>query len=470
MKFACVAAFAASLFSSIDLTSAAPSPSQRIQGRSFRLAQVPNVHFRQHGRGPRALAHAYEKYHIDIPDHLRTVLRNIVTDLSTGFQTKALDYESKDANDRAPPFGNNSRNGASPYANRTSPPLGNVEVPAHPQGQDIEYLAPVDIGTPPQTLMLNFDTGSSDLWVFSSETPTALVDGQKLYMINGSSTARKLDNHTWNIGYGDGSHAGGNVYLDKVTIGGVTVRQQAVESARTVASQFTRDAASSGLLGLGFDSINQVRPNKQKTFISNALESLAEPLFTVNLRKAEPGNYNFGFIDKTEFIGPLTFVDVDTTNGFWQFEVSGFSTGSNGTNGNLSSIMVPLSHNAIADTGTTLLLLPAAIAQAYWLQVAGAYSNPASGDAWVFPCDAFLPDFTLYIGNYKAVMPGELFKFAQDEYADGAEGDMCFGGLQAFDGGNGAPDAIYGDVFFKAHWTMFHVRDKKLGFAPRSGL
>jgi hypothetical protein len=163
------------------------------------------------------------------------------------------------------------------------------EVAAIPAEFDSQYLCPVQIGTPPQTVNLNFDTGSSDLWVFSNETPITQVRGQAIVDIRNSTTAKRVTGASWEVRYGDGSNSRGNVYTDTVTIGGITVENQAIESATQVSPSFTRNAAQSGLVGLAFGIINTVKPAAQKTFFENALENLALPLFTANLKKAEGG-------------------------------------------------------------------------------------------------------------------------------------------------------------------------------------
>jgi aspergillopepsin I len=65
-----------------------------------------------------------------------------------------------------------------------------------------------------------------------------------------------MSGYSWRITYGDGSGASGDVYKDKVSVGGVTATSQAVEAARSVSSQFVQDTANDGLLGLAFSSIN----------------------------------------------------------------------------------------------------------------------------------------------------------------------------------------------------------------------
>lgn len=318
-----------------------------------------------------------------------------------------------------------------------------------PEQYDAEYLTPVSIGG--QTLNLDFDTGSSDLWVFSSELPANERSGHSYYTPSSSSTSALKSGYTWKISYGDGSGASGNVYTDTVKVGATTVTGQAVEAAESISAQFQQDTDNDGLLGLAFDSINTVSPNKQKTFFSNAKASLDAPLFTANLKKGAPGTYDFGYIDASKHTGSITYVPVNTANGFWEFTSNGYAVGSGGfTSTNIDSI---------ADTGTTLLYLPSSVVSAYYAKVSGAAYDSSQG-GYTYPCSSTLPSITLGIGSYKAVVPGSYINYAPVNSA------TCFGGIQR---NTGIGFSIFGDIFLKSQFVVFNgASSPQLGFAPKA--
>ncbi|QLI67003.1 Endothiapepsin [Metarhizium brunneum] len=321
------------------------------------------------------------------------------------------------------------------------------------EGVDNLYLTEVSIGTPPQKLMLDFDTGSSDLWVFSSDTSASQVKGQTLYKPSGSSSAKRLDGQKWSIHYGDNSTSSGIVYSDVVTIGGVSVENQAVESAQQVSESFSSDKQNSGLLGLALDKGNTVRPSKQKTWFSNIMPRLSEPLFTVRLRHQAKGSYNFGYIDESQYSGPISYTPASTDElGHRLFQSTGYAVG----NGNFKKHTI----TGTADTGTSLLILPLEVVRTYWAAVPSA--QPArlpqnAGYVWLFPCDTTLPDFVFAVGSGRVTVPGKDINYAKND------GSSCVGGIAYYSGLNGL--AIFGDVSLKSGFVVYDDGNKRLGWA-----
>lgn len=242
---------------------------------------------------------------------------------------------------------------------------------------------------------------------------------QSGHAVYDTSNATLISGQAWDISYGDGSGAKGVVYADKVAVGSVTATSQAVEAATSVSSSFLSDTNSDGLLGLAFPNINTVRPNSQTTFFDSVKSSLAQPLFTVDLKKGEAGSYDFGFIDSSKYTGDITYVNVNSASGFWQFTADGYAIGSSG--------VVSSSMTTIADTGTTLMYLPQAVVNAYYASISGAaYASNQGG--YVFPCSTTPPDFAVVIGGSAFTVPGSYMNYAR------ITSTYCFGGLQSNSG------------------------------------
>ena len=256
-------------------------------------------------------------------------------------------------------------------------------------------------------------------WVFNTGLPARSQQGHTLYDPSKSTTVAEMQGSRFNVSYGDRSFARGPVVIDTVDIGGATVDKQAVGIPNTVSRSFIADVHSNGLVGLAFSSINTVRPERQKTFFDNVLPDLSQPVFTASLRAGVAGAYEFGNIDTSLFQGELATVPVDTTRGFWQFDSVQFAVGDGAPQTTPTG-----SSTAIADTGTSLMLMDDEVVAAYYEQVEGAQQSPEVG-GFVFPCTSGLPDLKVAVGgNYTATVSGKLMSFAQAG-TDTRSGERC---------------------------------------------
>ncbi|KAG9511808.1 aspartic endopeptidase Pep1, partial [Aureobasidium melanogenum] len=407
----------AALFLAAESIAAVVAGSLLLEGRdaslaTFTVSQTANPGYTGFVRtGQAALYKAFNKYHGRLPASVHTAIMDVAAKFNDQGSTKA-----------------------------------------EPEAYDGAYLCPVSIGSPAVSLFLDFDTGSSDLWVFSTETPSALVNRQHLYSPSKSKSATQLRGATWDIEYGDGTFATGDVWLDSVSIGGVTVKNQAVESARNLSTRFTADSANSGLLGLGFSSLNTVKPNKQQTWFDNVRGVLAHGLFTADLRYNDIGSYDFGFVDLKKHIGSVHYTSVQSSQGYWGITADGYRIG------NDSDVTNQVS--GIVDTGTSLILLDDDIIQDYYFKVpAATYSTTEGG--WIVPCDGKMPDFAIRVGSYLAVVPGAYVLYAPSETRQ----YYCYGGLQS---SAGLGINIFGDVFIKSQLVVFDAETGRVGFAQKT--
>jgi hypothetical protein len=105
----------------------------------------------------------------------------------------------------------------------------------------------------------NFDQNFS--WVFSTALDKADIGQHSAFDPTKSATFKVMQGAQFKISYGDGSGAAGTVGTDTVTIGGVSVQNQAVETATDVSQSFIQDTNTDGLVGLAFSQLNTSKPH-----------------------------------------------------------------------------------------------------------------------------------------------------------------------------------------------------------------
>ncbi|KAJ0621366.1 putative phytepsin [Helianthus annuus] len=335
---------------------------------------------------------------------------------------------------------------------------------------DTQYYGEIGIGTPPQKFTVVYDTGSSNLWVPSSECffsmscyvhPKYSSKMSNTYKGNGKFAA---------IGYGSGSISG-FFSKDDVTVGNLVIKEQEFMEATIEPGVTFMSGKFDGILGLGFKEISV--GNATPVWDNMIKQGLVkDPLFSIWLNRdvngEKGGEIVFGGVDPEHYIGDHTFVPI-TQKGYWQFDmgdvlINGKSTGScqNGC-------------SAIADSGTSLITGPTSVITeinnaigvesfaSHLQSKSEEHSDSSARTMGVSRVDcanvASMPNVSFTIG-------GKEFVLSPREYLVKDREGNCVSGFMPLDiPPPHGPLWILGDVFMGCYHTIFDYGNVRIGFA-----
>ncbi|KAI0058619.1 acid protease [Artomyces pyxidatus] len=309
------------------------------------------------------------------------------------------------------------------------------------------WYGTVEIGTPPHKFTVDFDTGSSDLFVPAS-TCGKTCSGHNKWKVSASSTAKDLKK-TFKLAYGDGSHVSGEQYKDTVSIAGLTAKGQTLGAAKVYSAGFETDEfPPDGLMGMGFKSISDYN---------------ADPLFQTLVKQGKVSDASFGFkfsdhgselylggVNHKHYSGDFAYVPV-TKEGYWQTDFQGISVNGKSVVGHAA---------AIIDTGTTQIVGDPKSVAAIHKHIPGAKSAPKYGDGiYTVPCDFNTHTSIKFGGRTFSINPKTV---PVGQVSSGSK--TCISGFAADKTLNGE-FWIVGDVFLQNVYTKFDVGHKRIGFA-----
>ncbi|KAJ7629992.1 acid protease [Mycena polygramma] len=318
------------------------------------------------------------------------------------------------------------------------------------EGDDTEWAGTISVGTPAQKFLIDFDTGSSDLWVPSSSCTSSTCSSKSKFKASSSSTAAKKSG-TFEIEYGDGSTVSGPVYTDTVSVAGVKATGQYFSPVTTLSSSFATDPVD-GVLGLAFPALSNLQ---QDPFFNTAKTNGAVKVNQFGFFLAASGSSLFlGGSDTSKYSGEPEFHEIDSSSGFWQL------TGAKAKVGSATAVS---SFETVIDSGTTIMYAPPAAAKEVYAKVPGSALFDSTNGYYSFPCDT-PPKVAFNWGGADWVISADNINLGQTEEGS----SLCVSALTGVDVGIGSNVWLLGDSFMKNVYSVFDFDQNAVGFAVLS--
>ncbi|XP_028669469.1 cathepsin D-like [Erpetoichthys calabaricus] len=321
---------------------------------------------------------------------------------------------------------------------------------------DAQYYGEIEIGTPPQTFTVIFDTGSSNLWVPSSKCSFFNLACWLHHRYNSGKSSTYAKNGTqFAIHYGRGSLSG-FLSNDTITIGDLVVTNQLFGEAVKQPGIMFVAAHFDGILGMAYPVISvQGAPPLFDTAMQQ--KKLPQNIFSFYLNRDPAGKVGgeliLGGVDSKYFKGEFHYVNV-TRKAYWEIKADGISVGKQ-----LS--LCKGGCQAIVDTGTSLIVGPTQEIRSLQKAIG---AKPLFMGEYMVDCEQIpsLPIVTFILG-------GKQFNLTAHDYVvkETLSGiSVCLSGFMGMDIPPPAgPLWILGDVFIGPYYTVFDREYDRVGFA-----
>lgn len=317
-------------------------------------------------------------------------------------------------------------------------PLANLD--------DMAYMGPIQIGTPPQNFNVIYDTGSSDLWIPSANCTDEACSGKNVYNRTLSSTY-KFVNRTFAIEYGSGA-VNGVVSQDSVTMGGRTAVNQTFGEMLASPGEVFAGTDFDGICGMGWPILADIGTPTYNTLIA---QNRTGPVFAFALypqTSAKKSQLHLDGYNSTFYTGAISWVPL-VRKSYWTVPLQTVSIGYR---------TIGYDTRAILDTGTSLIL-----ASRYAASVIHTYMGAYLSDAGLYmvPCYRipYLPTITIQFGGYRFPLTPKQYIL---QY-----GSTCYSGFMGIDFRNeeGRSTWILGHVFLRAYYSIHDFKNARVGLA-----
>lgn len=308
----------------------------------------------------------------------------------------------------------------------------------------------ITIGTPPQTFKVVLDTGSSNLWVPSTDCGSIACYLHSKFDHSSSSTYKK-NGSEFEIRYGSGSLSG-YISQDTVTIGDLKIKNQLFAEATSEPGLAFAFGRFDGILGLGYDtiSVNKIVPPFYNMIDQKLID---EPVFAFYLsdtnNEGEESEATFGGVNKDHYKGKLTKIPV-SRKAYWEVPLDAITFGKDTAELDDTGV--------ILDTGTSLIALPSTLAELLNKEIGAKKSYNGQ---YTVECDKrdSLPDLTFNLA-------GNNFTIGPYDYILEVQGS-CISSFMGMDFPPPAgPLAILGDAFLRKWYSVYDLSDDTVGLAP----